>query len=117
MAALLSTILRDARHQVVHIVSTIAISFSRRPRNYAHHLIDVEDQNSDSSHATIYAKFDGSDTIHQNVSPGCKLEASWPRTYGDIYYGADDCLYDSNGSEIQCCTQPTEDIVQNPYAM
>ncbi|KAE8381852.1 hypothetical protein BDV26DRAFT_289058 [Aspergillus bertholletiae] len=66
---------------------------------------------------TIYAGFDGSSN-KERVKPGCSLEASWPGNYGDIYFGADNCLYDSNGSNIngQCC-KSSGDLpeVRNPY--
>jgi hypothetical protein len=27
----------------------------------------------------------------------CEATFTWPEEYGDVHYGADDCLYDSNG--------------------
>ncbi|KAJ5613080.1 hypothetical protein N7510_006274 [Penicillium lagena] len=79
--------------------------------------IGIADQNTANSTATIYAKFNGDDKTDYNVVPGCKLEAVWPRNYGDIYFGADNCLYDSTGAKIfdQCCTESTTDSVPNPY--
>lgn len=87
--------------------------------------------------AIIYAKFDGNN--HKPVvTPGCKLIATFPSNYGDIYYGADDCLYDATGTcnslepffhiladlsggttgkgiDGQCCTEETTDTDNNPY--
>ncbi|KNG83849.1 hypothetical protein ANOM_007369 [Aspergillus nomiae NRRL 13137] len=66
---------------------------------------------------TIYAGFDGTST-KKYIKPGCSLEASWPSNYGDIYFGADNCLYDSNGQNIngQCCKDPGDlPEVKNPY--
>ena len=52
-----------------------------------------------------------------NVVPGCELIASWPRGYHDIYFGQDNCLYDSGNNRIdgQCCTSKTITSVANPY--
>ncbi|KAA8651287.1 uncharacterized protein ATNIH1004_000168 [Aspergillus tanneri] len=69
-----------------------------------------------NSTATIYAKFDGSNNMDQEVTPGCKLQATWPANYGDLHYGQDDCLHDMNGKYTQCCTETTTDRVINPYA-
>ncbi|KAJ5405448.1 hypothetical protein N7465_006732 [Penicillium sp. CMV-2018d] len=49
---------------------------------------------------TIYAQFDGDDKTDYKVTPGCKVEASWPRAYGDVYFGANNCLYDTTGTNI-----------------
>ncbi|KAE8423032.1 hypothetical protein BDV36DRAFT_290842 [Aspergillus pseudocaelatus] len=66
----------------------------------------------------IYARFDGSSN-KEKAKPGCKLEgASWESSYGDIYFGEDNCLYDSKGQNIngQCC-KPEGNLpeVKNPY--
>ncbi|KAJ5835885.1 hypothetical protein N7447_001911 [Penicillium robsamsonii] len=78
---------------------------------------NIADQATGDSVATIYAQFDGDNKTGYKVVPGCKLQASWPRAYGDVYFGADNCLYDSTGTNIngQCCTEKTEDSVVNPY--
>lgn len=77
----------------------------------------------DKLNATIFAGFDGSNTAEPTVSPTCKLSAFWPKSYGDIYYGEDNCLYDSESQQItdpsgnaQCCTD-SEGLpaVSNPY--
>ena len=47
--------------------------------------------------AKIYAKFDGTNNSPM-VTPGCVLIAQFPSNYGDVFYGADDCLYDSTGT-------------------
>ncbi|KAG6825126.1 hypothetical protein H0H92_004618 [Tricholoma furcatifolium] len=73
----------------------------------------------DSGSATIYARFNGGDSADQYVTAGCRLDATWPSDYGDIYFGADNCLYDSHGQNIggQCCDVRTggSQLVLNPY--
>jgi len=59
--------------------------------------IDVASTGQPQNSATIYAMFDSSNTLAENVQPGCQLDASWPSNYGDVYFGADNCLYDSSG--------------------
>ncbi|GLB42675.1 hypothetical protein LshimejAT787_1201240 [Lyophyllum shimeji] len=56
------------------------------------------------SSAVIFGRFDGNNR-DQHVLPGCRLNARWPVAYGDIFYGADNCLYDAKGQNIngQCC--------------
>ena|SRR5436190_6017779 len=77
---------------------------------------DVADQGTDNSKTVIYAKFDGGDTTDKNVIPGCQLVATWPRNYGDIFFGADNCLYDAGGTSLnQCCSSSTITSVANPY--
>ncbi|KAJ5164452.1 uncharacterized protein N7500_006282 [Penicillium coprophilum] len=78
---------------------------------------NIADQATGDSVATIYAQFDGDNKTSYKVVPGCKLQATWPRAYGDVYFGADNCLYDSTGTNIngQCCTEKTEDSIVNPY--
>ncbi|EUC39805.1 hypothetical protein COCMIDRAFT_10179 [Bipolaris oryzae ATCC 44560] len=51
----------------------------------------------DGGSAHVEAKLDQSNH--------CQKDFSWPSSYGDIYYGADNCLYDSKGQNIngQCC--------------
>lgn len=69
--------------------------------------------------ATFYARFDGSD-VAPTAIPGCILHATWPAYYGEIYFGADNCLYDDSGKAIndQCCDEGTggDAPVPNPYA-
>ena len=69
-----------------------------------------------SGKATIYVKIENRpDELY--IIPGCKLDATRPAFYGDIFYGADDCLYDGQGKKIndQCCTSTTSDRIRNPY--
>ncbi|TPX17838.1 uncharacterized protein E0L32_002939 [Thyridium curvatum] len=68
-----------------------------------------------SGSATIYGRFDGNGQPPKTWS-GCILNAEWPADYGDIYYGADNCLYDGTAQNIggQCCTTGQEYVV-NPY--
>jgi hypothetical protein len=79
--------------------------------------IDVAYQKTYNSSATIYAKFDGSDSKDEYVKPGCELRAEFPSSYGDVYFGSDNCLYDSGSSKIfdQCCTAKATTTVRNPY--
>ena len=60
--------------------------------------------------ATFYARFSGSiDAEYENS--GCILDATWPSNYGDIFFGADNCLYDMTGKylhdflRIQLCNE------------
>lgn len=103
-------------NQVHQYVSTI-LKFSFCVDRYTHKTIDIADQSTGDITATIYAQFNGDDKTDYKVTPGCKLEASWPRAYGDVYFGANNCLYDSTGTNIngQCCTETTTDSVLNPY--
>ncbi|KAJ5167600.1 uncharacterized protein N7482_003194 [Penicillium canariense] len=75
------------------------------------------DQGTTNTSATIYAQFDGSDKLDYMVVPRCVLNATWPRSYGDVYFGQNNCLYDSTGTVIngQCCTEKNTQSVVNPY--
>lgn len=53
---------------------------------------------NDAGAARFFAGFDSSNTAELS-SPSCELDAIWPTNYGDIYFGADDCLYDAQGKE------------------
>lgn len=77
--------------------------------------LNIPDNNQPNNTATIYAGFSG-DSSQYKVQAGCKLSAVWPHNYGDIYFGADNCLYDSQGNRIfgQCC-ETNHDMVTNPY--
>lgn len=77
---------------------------------------DVADQNSDMSTATIYAGFDGEDTMHDRVTPPCKLNPEWPRNWGDLDFD-NNCLKSRDGSYNLCCSEQTttSDVVINPY--
>ncbi|KAN0068212.1 hypothetical protein V8E54_013782 [Elaphomyces granulatus] len=80
-------------------------------------IYNVADQGRNNSIAMIYAEFNANNTEYQNIIPGCQLFAAWPHSYGDIYFGEDNCLYDSSGNSIdgQCCTAATTASVANPY--
>ncbi|KAF9891073.1 hypothetical protein FE257_005008 [Aspergillus nanangensis] len=85
--------------------------------------ISIPKSGSDRNNATVYAQFDGSQDLPEMVVAGCELSISWPDNYGDIFWGADDCLYDSDGKQIvdeaqqgQCCSgHPSTKQVKNPY--
>ena len=79
-------------------------------------LPDVADQNKEKSTATIYAGFDGTDTMHDRVTPPCKLDAEWPRNWGDLDFD-NNCLKSRDGSYELCCSDETTntDVVINPY--
>ena len=71
--------------------------------------------------ATVYARYDGNNKNAKSY-PGCKVLFKWPSNgnlvYGDVYYGSDNCLYDSNGDNFngQCCDeQPKLSQTINPY--
>lgn len=46
---------------------------------------------SGKSRSEVYAKYDNAG------KPNCKKTFEWPSYYGDVYFGADNCLYDSKG--------------------
>lgn len=102
---------------------TFPLSHKFKPTHLTIQSLAISDPgNGDTLSATIYAGFDGSNTAEPTVSPKCKLSASWPKSYGDIYYGEDNCLYDSESQQIkykgnaQCCSE-SEGLegVSNPY--
>ncbi|KAI5460660.1 hypothetical protein BGZ63DRAFT_405123 [Mariannaea sp. PMI_226] len=78
---------------------------------------NVANQGGPTSKVTIYAKFPGDNTADYLVSPGCELQAELPSDYGDVYFGEDNCLYDSSGNQIngQCCQNQGTTQVKNPY--
>jgi hypothetical protein len=44
------------------------------------------------------------------------MDASWDASFGDIYFNADNCLHDSAGNTLTCCTEPALYAeVANPY--
>ncbi|KAI5460953.1 hypothetical protein BGZ63DRAFT_425415 [Mariannaea sp. PMI_226] len=79
--------------------------------------------NTDDQYGTtlILSGFDSNDKLDPNVKATCQLQARWPSNYGDVYFGADGCLYDSQSNKIfnQCCSTPdinnSGDVV-NPYS-
>ncbi|KAG5638005.1 hypothetical protein H0H81_002273 [Sphagnurus paluster] len=68
--------------------------------------------------ATIYARFDSGNRL-PTQTPGCRLDAVWPPSFNDVYFGQDNCLYDAGGQNIngQCCAPGTGggNQVTNPY--
>ncbi|KAJ2978787.1 hypothetical protein NQ176_g3624 [Zarea fungicola] len=68
----------------------------------------VNADQGDYSTATILASFDTGEWYAPQLPPGCQLNARWPRNYGQVFFGADNCLYDASGSRIdnQCCGTP-----------
>ncbi|KAI5461913.1 hypothetical protein BGZ63DRAFT_423235 [Mariannaea sp. PMI_226] len=79
-------------------------------------------QNSTAQNSTelILAGFDSDKKFDANATATCELQAYWPNSYGDIYFGADGCLYDSQSNRIfnQCCVPPDANNsgeVINPY--
>ncbi|KAJ5787474.1 hypothetical protein N7457_002464 [Penicillium paradoxum] len=74
--------------------------------------------------ATFYGRFDGSNTADTTVQAKCKVTATWPKSFGDIYYGEDNCVYDSESKPINdkdgnhaCCNESDDltEKVSNPY--
>lgn len=60
---------------------------------------------------------DGDSILKAKVNPGCRLLATCPRDYGDLYF-TDNCLNDRSGEYTQCCTDETTttDVISNLYA-
>ncbi|KGO41986.1 hypothetical protein PEX1_091210 [Penicillium expansum] len=80
----------------IHVSSgCILINDSKRCQTWGG-AYNVADQNTASSTATIYAMFDGNNNLNAKVIPGCKIMASWPRSYGDLDF-TDNCLKDRSG--------------------
>ncbi|KAJ5471154.1 hypothetical protein N7530_008511 [Penicillium desertorum] len=80
----------------------------------------------DTLSATLYGRFDGENTSEATVKAKCKITFSWPKWWGDIYYGADDCMYDGESKPIPdadgnpvCCKEDDSltDMVTNPYVV
>jgi hypothetical protein len=72
------------------------------------------------STALILSGYDSSDPYSPQQSAKCELQARWPANYGDVYFGADGCLYDSKSNKIfnQCCSTPdinNSGPTVNPY--
>ena len=70
-----------------------------------------------SGHVVIQARYDGNNK-NKYSTPGCVKGFDWPTSYGDVYYGSDNCLYDSDGDNIegQCCNAKSGlDQTVNPY--
>ncbi|KAJ5972870.1 uncharacterized protein N7479_002788, partial [Penicillium vulpinum] len=80
--------------------------------------------NGDTLSATLYGLFDAGNTSEPKVKPSCKITFSWPKSWVDIYYGEDNCMYngdseaitDADGNPV-CCTedQNLTEKVTNPY--
>ncbi|KAJ7266018.1 hypothetical protein C8J57DRAFT_1510963 [Mycena rebaudengoi] len=49
-----------------------------------------------SGSAVISARFDGASDA-KRVAPGCAFHAGGPAESADVYFGAENCLYDSAG--------------------
>ncbi|KAN0070372.1 hypothetical protein V8E54_011241 [Elaphomyces granulatus] len=83
--------------------------------------LDVaSDPSNPYSTTLILSGYDSSDPYSPQQSAKCELQARWPANYGDVYFGADGCLYDSNSNKIfnQCCSTPdinNSGPTVNPY--
>ena len=67
----------------------------------------------------IYACFP-SDQASKTVTPGCQLNATWAREYGDVIWGSGNCLFEADGRTPigdQCASLVAGDVrqVDNPY--
>ncbi|XP_055330794.1 uncharacterized protein LOC129583105 [Paramacrobiotus metropolitanus] len=64
---------------------------------------------------TVWGRLEGGKG--QKTKAGCKKEFHWPSNYGEVFYGADNCLYDAKSNRIdgQCCDGGGGDEVFNPY--
>ncbi|KAN0070384.1 hypothetical protein V8E54_011253 [Elaphomyces granulatus] len=80
----------------------------------------ASDPSNPYSTTLILSGYDSSDPYSPQQSAKCELQARWPANYGDVYFGADGCLYDSNSNKIfnQCCSTPdinNSGPTVNPY--
>ncbi|KAH7237867.1 meiotically up-regulated gene family-domain-containing protein [Fusarium solani] len=126
---LLSTPTPNPAGTNVHVNSgCVTVNGSPRCASDAGHIANVyqstynvaSDPNQPYSTALILSGFNSSDDNHLHAMATCKLQARWPANYGDIYYGADGCLYDSGSNKIldQCCSTPdinNDGPTTNPY--
>lgn len=87
-------------------------------------IVDIPDPgHGDTLSATFYGRLDGSNTADTTVKPGCKLTATWSKSFQDIYYGEDNCLYDGDSQSLKgedgnplCCEeQDIDEEIANPY--
>ncbi|PLB35969.1 uncharacterized protein BDW47DRAFT_133202 [Aspergillus candidus] len=94
----------------------IVINDSKRCAQGTGGAYNVADQSKEKNTATIYAGFDGDDHIHDRVTPPCKLNAEWPRNWGDLDFD-NNCLKSRDESYELCCSDKTKtsDVVINPY--
>ncbi|KAJ5375563.1 hypothetical protein N7517_007569 [Penicillium concentricum] len=83
-------------------------------------------RHGDTLSATLYGQFDGENTSEPTVKATCKITFSWPKSWADIYYGEDNCMYNGNSEAIKdsdgnpvCCKedQTLTDQVTNPYLL
>jgi hypothetical protein len=68
----------------------------------------------------ILSGFNLSDPFSAQQAATCELNAVWPSNNGDVFFGADGCLYDSTNTKIfdQCCSTPDSSNngpATNPY--
>lgn len=81
---------------------------------------DIPDKGTEDNWAVVFACLP-SDSTHPTVVPGCQLNATWPRGFGDVIWGEDNCLYDAGGKDKinNQCAQPIDPSqigdVNNPY--
>jgi len=80
----------------------------------------IKDKGTDTNWITVLACLP-SDTTSPMVAPQCTLNATWPRGYGDIIWGEDNCLYEAGRTIIddQCAEAivpgDVSVVVKNPY--
>jgi len=65
----------------------------------------------DNGSAQIFACFSGSDS-DEIAYAACGMVFSWPSYYGDVYYGADNCLYDARGKFMNKTKRPIQGYVK-----
>ena len=73
-----------------------------------------------TSSVVILSGFNANNGYSLHYTPTCQLNAQWPSSYGDVYFGADGCLYDAqrNKINIPCCSTPDSThsgLTTNPY--
>ncbi|KAJ5205421.1 hypothetical protein N7472_001869 [Penicillium cf. griseofulvum] len=78
----------------------------------------------DTLSATLYGRFKAENTADSTVKATCNITFSWPKSWADIYYGEDNCMYNGNSEAIKdangnpvCCNEDSNltDQVTNPY--
>jgi Meiotically up-regulated gene family len=84
------------------------------------HIDIASDPSQPYGTANILSGFNNTSQNSLKATATCQLNAQWPATYGDVYFGADGCLYDSSSNKIldQCCGPPDPNnsgLITNPY--
>ncbi|KAJ5185321.1 hypothetical protein N7472_010161 [Penicillium cf. griseofulvum] len=82
--------------------------------------LNIPDQGTPESTATIYARFDKHNYVAEKVIPACKITATWPRSWPDLIF-EDSCIRETRPQneeqmfKVCCSDEINTDSVPNPY--